>query len=144
MEPLNNTKHELFAQALIKHKGHQTNAYLEIYPKSVSARFCASRLLANVVIQRRVSELLEAEGLGVMAIIKLLKGLLKKKTYKQGTSTVYYSPFPGVKFEVIDRLLKLHGLTGNQIPFSPEQIVHIEQMVKEFEALNQKKQDGAA
>ena len=59
-------KQELFAQALVKHKGHQTNAYLEVYPQAKydSARHSASILLTNAYIKQRVYEILEQNGLG--------------------------------------------------------------------------------
>lgn len=44
-------KHELFCRAMIKHLGHQTDAYLEVYGcKRTSAASSASRLLKKRVV----------------------------------------------------------------------------------------------
>lgn len=48
---LKNLKHELFVRSLIKHMGHKTNAYLEVYGcKRTSAASSASRLLRNKAV----------------------------------------------------------------------------------------------
>ena len=134
---LENSRHELFAQALIKHKGNQTRAYMEIYPNSSSARFCASRLLANVVIQRRVSELLEAHGLGVPVLIKTLKKLTNAKKIIPLRNGWHRVADSSVILEVIKTLLRLHGLLGDKsdqvgVFFSQEQLA---QLAKEQELL---------
>jgi len=136
-------KEELFVQSYLKHNAHGTKAYLDIAPgiKEVSARVNASRLLANISIRIRISKLLDEQGLGIMAVIKLLKSILRKKTYKTGSSTTYYRPSAATKLEVIDRLIQLHGISGNQIQLTSEQISQIAQMLKDFEGLGQKKGD---
>ena len=100
--------------------------------------FPRGKTTGNKQVQRRVAEILEVQGLGLKVIIKQLKTYLKKNkcTKSDGTVKYFYARCP-LRLEAIRILLRLHGLLGNQIPFSPEQ------MVKEFEALNQKRQDGA-
>ena len=77
MGQLENPKHELFAQALIKHNGRQTEAYMEVYPKSKydSARHSAAILLTNAYIRERIRQLLGEHGLGVAELLKKLKDL---------------------------------------------------------------------
>ncbi len=138
-------KEEIFVQSYLNHNAHGTQAYLATHPgiKEVSARVNASRLLAHISIRIRISEELERRGLGITTIIKLLKSILRKKTYKDSRGNIStYRPSSVTRLEVIDRLIQLHGLSGNQIYLTSEQINQIVQMVKDFKELDQKQQEN--
>ena len=129
-------KHELFAQALIKHKGHQTNAYLEAYPgvKEASARTNASRLLANVSVRRYIAQLLEFQGFGIVDIFKKLKALSEAhKTVRILSNLVQREPCWGIQLEAIRLVLRIYEAIGYQINLAPEQMAQIAQMAKDFE-----------
>ena len=116
MEPLNNPKHELFAQALIKHGGHQTKAYLEVYPKSkyASARHSASLLLTNAYIRQRLNELLEQNGLALLDCIRKLKNLTEAERfhhYKDGKAVM--QPDNATRLQAVNMALKIHVLLGS-------------------------------
>ena len=123
---------ELFVQSYLEHNAHGQKAYLATHPgvKEVSARVNASRLLADINIRRRISEELEKRGLGLTTIIKLLKSILRKKTFKNGSSVSYYRPSAEIKLEVVDRLLRLHGL-DHSIQLTVEELEKREQIIKE-------------
>jgi phage terminase small subunit len=54
---LQNKKHELFCLAYIECNLNATEAYSRVYPKAKDANGSAARLLANVSISKRISEL---------------------------------------------------------------------------------------
>jgi len=124
-----NVKHELFAQAIIKHKGHLSLAYQEAYPLAnpESARHGGSALWKKVEIQTRVNELLEAQGLGIVELTKKLKDLTEAKKIVMVNRYVRYEPDNTVILEAIKTGLRIHGLLGNKsdiaIYLSPEQLV---------------------
>lgn len=129
-QPLRNLKHEAFCQTLIKYKGNGSKAYGEIYNvKEASARVNASRLLAQISIRIRIAEILENERLTLKVILKELKKYLKKRKFKKPDGTTGYAEWPPpYKLEAIRILLRLHGLLGNQIQLSPEQVELFEQI----------------
>jgi hypothetical protein len=142
---ISNPKHELFAQALIKHKGHQTEAYMEVYPKSKydSARHSAAVLLRNAYIRERIRELLDTHGLGVTKLLKKLKELTEAyKTVRIFPNLSQDMPVHGVQLEALRLAFYLHGFWKKQqieLNLSPEQMTQIAQMAKDFE----KKQDNS-
>jgi phage terminase small subunit len=133
--------HEMFAQALIKHKGHQTNAYLEAYPgvKEASARTNASRLLANVSVRRYIAILLDSQGLGIKDILKRLKELSEATRTVQRHNIIFDEPIYGIQLQAIQTALRIYENIGYEINLTPEQMNQIAQMVKDFE----KKQDDS-
>jgi len=139
MEQLENRRHELFAQALIKHKGHQTEAYMEVYPKSKydSARHSAAILLRNAYIQERVRELLTTHELGIAELLKKLKGLTEATRIVRRPDVQYVEPIYGVQLEALRLAFYLHALINKkqqiELNLSPEQMAQIAQMAKNFE-----------
>ena len=122
---------EMFVQALIKNGGHQTEAYMEVYKaKYDTARHGGSYLLRNVEIRRRVSELLESQGLGIVELNKQLKLLINAhKTIVSGGYFHHVSD-NGVNLKALKLAYKLHGLIGsntgeNEIFIMPEQLAKL-------------------
>jgi len=112
-----NIKHELFAQAVIKNKGHLALAYQDVYPAAnpESARHGGSALWKKVEIQTKVSELLETQGLGIIEIIKKLKELTEaKKTHKCSDGGSGFVPDNNMRLEAIKIALRIHGLLSNK------------------------------
>jgi len=129
-----NIKHELFAQAVIKNKGHLSLAYQEAYPSAnpESARHGGSALWKKVEIQTRVNEILETQGLGIIELTKKLKDLTEAK--KPGTFGGFV-PDNNARLEAIKIAYKLHGLIGsntggNEIFLMPEQLALLEKEQK--------------
>lgn len=112
MEQLENPKHELFAIALIKHKGNQTKAYLETYPDASpeSARRSASLLMSKVDVRGRVRGFLEAQGLGLWDINKKLKKLTEAERAVVVGENIIFVPDGFVRIEALKIVYKLHGL----------------------------------
>ena len=140
---LKNPKHELFAQELIKQGGQQAKAYLAVYPNSTldSARHSSSVLLTKVDIRLRVSELLEAQGLGVAELVGKIKELTEAKKIVMVNRCARYEPDNSVILEAIKVALRIHGLIGNKsdiigVYLSPEQLA---QLGKEQKVLNDEK-----
>jgi hypothetical protein len=119
-------KEELFAQALIKHQGHQTNAYLELHPhvKEPSARANASRLLS--------------QGLGIKDILKRLKELSEATRTIKRHDIIFYEPIYGIQLQAVQTALRIYEAIGYQTNFTLEQTAQMEQMIKDFEGLDQK------
>lgn len=126
--------HEMYAQAVIKHGGNLTKAYLEVYPKSKydSARHSASILLTNVYIKQRVYEILEKNGLGLNEVAK------KLSEYMNSNNCYFKELGINLTVRLYDSVLK----SGIGIGLTVEDMTKIQQMVHDFEALNQKKQDN--
>lgn len=133
---LDNIKHELFSQALLKQGGNQTKAYLEVYSgiKNASARTNASRLLAIISVRKRITELLEAQGLGIVELTKKLKKLTeaKKRVTDNGDFTGW-EPDNRTSLEAIKIALRIHGLLGHKsdmvgLYLSPEQLEQLEKL----------------
>ena len=145
MEQLENPKHEMFAQALIKHNGNQTRAYMEVYPKSKydSARHSAAILLTNAYIRERIRQLLGEHGLSVAELLKKLKDLTEATKIVRTSDVQYVQPIYGVQLEALRLAFYLHSLIGKkqqiELNLSPEQMAQIAQMAKDFE----KKQDDS-
>ena len=121
MAQLENPRHELFTQALIKNGGHQTNAYLDVYPNSkyASARHSASLLLTNVYIKQRLNELLEQNGLGIADCILKLKALTEAEKFlhfKNGAPVMLPDNF--IRLQAVQMALKIHVMLGNAQDFS--------------------------
>ncbi len=147
MEQLGNTKHELFAQALVKHKGHQTHAYLEVYPSSNydSARHSASILLRNAYIKQRVGEILEQNGLGLKEVVKKLAEFMNAKSYYHEGNELVLKDNRYLQFQGLTLILRLYDSlikSGGGMILTSEEVAQIEQLVKEIEALKQKKQEN--
>lgn len=108
---LDNVKHECFIQALIRHKGNQTRAYLDTYPDASpeSARRSAAFLLTKVDIRRRISGLLEAQGLGLLDLNRQLKKLIRAEKAVLVDKNIHYVPDNSTRLEVVRMLFKLHG-----------------------------------
>jgi len=113
---LDNIKHELFVQALIQNGGHKTEAYMSIYKaKYDTARHGGSFLLRNVEIRRRVSEILEAEGLGILELAKKLKKLTEaRKAVTNNNDFTGWEPDNRTSLEAIKLACRLHGLIGTE------------------------------
>jgi hypothetical protein len=133
-------KEELFAQALIKHQGHQTNAYLELHPhvKEPSARANASRLLANVSLRKYIAFLLYSQGLGIKDILKRLKELSEATRTIKRHDIIFYEPIYGIQLQAVQTALRIYEAIGYQTNFTLEQTAQMEQMIKDFEGLDQK------
>ena len=103
MPPLENVKHELFAQALIENKGNQTQAYQEVYDPEhpVSARTHGARLVAKGCVRERVIDLLEKRE--ALSLKGLRNGLERTVTNSDDRLA-----FEGIKFA-----FKLHGAVDN-------------------------------
>ena len=120
-----NIKHELFALAVIKNKGHLSLAYQEAYPSAnpESARHGGSALWKKVEIQTRVNELLETQGLGIIELTKKLKDLTEAK---KRCAFGGFVPDNNARLEAIKIALRIHGLLGNKsdiaIYLSPEEL----------------------
>ena len=126
--------HEMFVQTLIKNGGHQTEAYMEVYKaKYDTARHGGSILLRNVEVRRRVSELLESQGLGIVELNKKLKILTNAQ---KGIVCGGYLQYPSdniAQLEALKLAYKLHGLIGSnmgesEIFVTPE---HLTQLAEE-------------
>lgn len=108
--------HEVFAQALIKHKGNLTTAYQQAYPKASlpSCRQGGWLLSKNLKIQRRLRIVLDQNDLGLDICIKKLKALSeanKVQTYGKGQCGTF--PDHYVRLEAIKTALKIHVLLGD-------------------------------
>lgn len=135
-------KQELFAQALVKHKGHQTNAYLEVYPQAKydSARHSASILLTNAYIKQRVYEILEQNGLGLKEVAKKLSELMNAKRYHYENNERVLGDnlyLQEVGLNLIVRLYCSLFKSGGGLGLTSDEMVQIQQMIKEFEAQRQ-------
>lgn len=110
-DSLNNVKHECFIQALIRYKGNQTRAYLDTYPDASpeSARRCAAFLLTKVDIRRRISAILEAQGLGLLDLNRQLKKLISADKAVLVDKNIHYVPDNLTRLEALRMLFKLHG-----------------------------------
>lgn len=147
MEPSINHRHELFAQALIKHGGNMVQAYMSVYNKAKynSARHSASLLLTNVYIKQRIYEILEQNGLGLQEVIKKLSEFMNAK--------YYYRNEKGENVLKDNKHLQLKGLTlalrlyevlikpETIICASPEEADQLKQITNGSEQI-QKKQDN--
>jgi hypothetical protein len=131
-----NIKHELFAQAVLKQGGNQTKAYLEVYPgiKNSSARTNSSRLLAFISVQKRITELMDAQGLGIIELAKKLKDLTEAK---KRCAFGGFVPDNNARLEAIKIALRIHGLLGNKsdiaIYLSPEELAKEQETLIEEE-----------
>lgn len=118
-----NKRHEMFARAVIKNGGNLSGAYMEIYKsKPDTARHGGSFLLRNVEIRRRISELMEAQGLGITELNKKLKDMLNAKkgsSYQEG-GVVKYRDDVRTQMEALGLAYKIHGLIGHSNPDSIE------------------------
>ena len=135
MEPLSNIKHELFTQILLKEGGNQTKAYLEVYSgiKNASARTNASRLLAIISVRKRITELLEAQGLGIMELTKKLKNLTEARKDVNNNGDFTGQPDNNARLEAIKIALRIHGLLGYKsdvvgLYLAPEQLEQLEKL----------------
>lgn len=140
--------HEMFCQEVVKQGGNQTNAYLKVYPKAKypSARHSASLLLTNVYIKQRIYEILEQNGLGLPVVAKKLNELMNVKDSRlnEKGERILVDRI-GAQIKTLDLILRLYDSlikSGTAICLTSEEVAQIEQMVKEFEVLNQKKQDN--
>lgn len=111
--------HEVFAQALIVHKGNLTSAYQQAYPKASlpSCRQGGWLLSKNINIQRRLREVLDQNGLGLENCIKKLNALTeanKVQTYGKGSCGTF--PDHYVRLQAIQTALKIHVLLGDVQP----------------------------
>ena len=124
--------HEMFVQALIKNGGHQTEAYMEVYKaKPDTSRHGGSFLMRNVEVRRRVSELLESQGLGIVELNKKLKALTGARKDVNNNGDFTGQPDNSARLEAIKIAYKLHGLIGsntggNEIFVVPEQLALLE------------------
>ncbi len=110
------SSHEMFAQALIKNGGHQTEAYMEVYKsKRDTARHGGSYLMRNVEIRSRVVELLEAQGLGLLEVIKQLQALTQARKIIVVGGYSDSAPDNFVRLGAIKMALRLHGILGNKM-----------------------------
>ena len=120
--------HEMFVQALIKNGGRQTEAYMEVYKaKPDTSRHGGSFLMRNVEVRRRVSELLESQGLGIVELNKKLKALTGARKDVNNNGDFTGQPDNNARLQAIKIAYKLHGLIGanieeNEIFLMPEQI----------------------
>ena len=108
---LDNVKHECFIQALVRHKGNQTKAYLDTYPDASpeSARRSAAFLLTKIDIRRRISGLLEAQGLGLLDLNRQLKKLIRADKAILIGKDIHYVSDNATRLEALRMLFKLHG-----------------------------------
>jgi len=124
--------HEMFVQALIKNGGRQTEAYMEVYKaKPDTSRHGGSFLMRNVEVRRRVSELLESQGLGIVELNKKLKALTGARKDVNNNGDFTGQPDNSARLEAIKIAYKLHGLIGsntggNEIFVVPEQLALLE------------------
>jgi hypothetical protein len=137
MKPLANAKHEIFCQELLKNKGHQTKAYMEVYPraKPESARHGGSYLLRNVDIRSRVNELMEAQGLGLMDLMKKLHALTQSIKFLKVNGYLQSAPDNATRLEAIRIALRIHGLLGNKADIieaylSSEQLAQLDKVTE--------------
>ncbi len=137
----------MFARALVKHNGHQTNAYLEVYPEAKydSARHSASVLLTNAYIKQRISEILEQNGLGLKEVIKKLSDHMNSKITRtdQNGAKVFYDN-KDVQLKALGLVLRLYESlirSGTIICLKSEEVAQVEKMVKVYGASNQGTQD---
>ena len=135
---LENHKHELFTQALLKQGGNQTKAYLEVYHgiKNSSARTNASRLLAIISIRKRLTELLDAQGLGIIELAKRLKDLTEAR---KRCAVGGFVPDNNARLEAIKIALRIHGLLSHKSDTVGLYLSHeqLEQLEKFQEPLNE-------
>ena len=150
---LDNPKHELFVQALIKHKGNRTKAYREIYPdaNAESARRLGSALLTNIDIKRRLSEFLDAQGLGVIELNTKLKELSEAEKAIVVDKVIQFVPDNTARVDCLKTAYKLHGLLGSDIEshidnrqvnihVEPAEMERLAKIVKDIEEMNRKLQ----
>jgi hypothetical protein len=107
-----NLKHELFAQALIRYRGNQARAYMEVYPNcnKKSAPSKASRLVRKGSIIRRVREILHPDEHEFRLIFGMLaSGLKATKPLKAGKKVIFVSD-NRARLNAIKIALKLYGL----------------------------------
>lgn len=136
--------HEMFVQELMVNKGNASMAYARVYSKAkyASARHSSSVLLTKVDVRRRISELLEAHGLGVAELLKKLKDLTEATRIVRTSDMQYVQPIYGVQLEALRMAFRLHILIGNkekiELDLSPEQMAQIAKMAKDSEVFNQK------
>ena len=111
-----NTKHEIFAQALVTKKCNLTSAYSLAYPKATykSCRQLGSLLSRNVNIKRRLQELLQENGLGLTDCIKKLNKLSEATRIVRIRDVQYVQPVYGVQLEALRMAFRLHILIGDQ------------------------------
>ena len=99
MPPLENVKHEKFARAVLE-KPSFSQAYASVY-KTVDPKVSSnagSRLLENVGIRNRISELMNQKGLGLDPILERLG------------KWIYDDEHASVSLDATKTGLKLHGV----------------------------------
>jgi len=109
MRPLCKTRHELYARNLIRHKGNQTKAYLEVYPNcsKASAPSKASRLVRNGNVIHRIQELLNPDEAMLRSVVKtLLQACEAKKALRMGKETILVSDHRS-RLRAVQMILKL-------------------------------------
>lgn len=118
-----NPKQELFCQYYATDKeffGNGTQTYLEVYEPDKSkpnwyksAQASASRLLSNVMVAKRINELLEAGGLNDQYVDKQLEFLITQHAdFKSKLGAI--REYNALKTRVIKRLD--HTTDGEKIP----------------------------
>lgn len=108
---LKNFRHELYARALIAHKGNQTLAYIEVYKNCSrqSARSKASRLVAFGNIKHRVAELLLENRPLIESMTQVLSQALNAKRLIKTKEGVIEEPDHRTRFQAFVTGLKLLG-----------------------------------
>jgi hypothetical protein len=110
------SSHEIFAQELVVNKGNLTSAYAKAYP-AASYKSCRQGgwlLSKNVLIQRRLRELLSKNGLSLPECIKKLNALTEAEKflhYKNGAPVLIPDNF--IRLQSIQTALKLHVMLGD-------------------------------
>ena len=107
-----NKRHRLFAEALLRNKGNQTKAYLDVYdncsPKSAPSK--ASRLVRNGKVHRRIAELFEANSLELEALLQsLAEDVVAVKPYAIGSEVAFHPDFE-IRLKAKKLVLELYGL----------------------------------
>ena len=127
MPSLKNLKHELFSQDVVKGI-EPKDSYKKLYSNNIkpnSLESSSNRLLNNVLIRDRISELLSSNGLDIRTLNNKLLELINKKKAIVINNNIQFVDDNSVQLESLKTAYKLHRLLGSNIETaqsSPTQI----------------------
>jgi len=114
-KPLDNVKHELFANELVKSRGNASKAYAKVYKEADTNSIApsASRLLTNGKVKDRIAVILEKHNLSLDDLTHKLKEHV-------------LSDDDRISMDAVKTSYKLHKVLGNETSNNEEhRHVHI-------------------